>query len=157
MGWRAGIAAAALPAAVGCGFFPSSSRISAPSPRPRAFLAIGDHLLSQVRVALGPFALLVVNDNGLAETRRFRQANVARNDALEYLSAKKSAQVAGNLARKRGAVVVHRKQDALDFQVRVQGASDSHESIQQLRDAFQGQVFALNRNQHRTGGYERVQ
>src|SRR5215467_10233100 len=135
MGWRAGIAAAALPAAVGCGcggsgagsgFFPSSSRISAPSPRPRAFLAIGDHLLSQVRVALGPFALLVVNDNRLAETRRFRQANVARNDALEYLSAKKSAQVAGNLTRKRGAVVVHRKQDALDFQVRVQGASDAH-------------------------------
>src|SRR6516225_2367541 len=120
-GWRAGIAAAALPAAVGCGcggagagsgFLPSSSRISAPSPRPRAFLAIGNYLLSQVRVAFSPFALLVVKDNRFAETGRFGQANISRNDAFENLPAKERAQVVRNLARERGAVVVHREQDA---------------------------------------------
>src|SRR5213082_776383 len=80
------MAAAALPAAAGCGcggagvgsiagsgFLPSSSRMSAPSPRPSAFLAIMDHLLGQMRVALGPFAVHVVKNNGLAEARRFRK------------------------------------------------------------------------------------
>src|SRR5690242_20455861 len=97
IGWRAGMAAAALPAAVGCGcggagagsgLLPSSSRMSAPSPRPSAFLAIMDHLLGQMRVALGPFAVRVVKNNRLAEARGFRQPDVARNHGLENLAAK---------------------------------------------------------------------
>src|SRR5205823_7911412 len=108
-GCRAGIAAAALPGAVVCGcggagagsdFLPSSSRMSAPSPRPSAFLAIGDHLLGKMRVALCPFAVYVIKNNRLAETGRFRQANIAWNHALEDLATKKRAQVVGYLARK---------------------------------------------------------
>src|SRR5690242_13767791 len=110
IGWRAGMAAAALPAAVGwgcggagagSGFLPSSSRMSAPSPRPSAFLAIMDHLFRKMRVAFCAFAVRVVKNNRLAEARRFRQADVARNDALEDLRPKESTQVAGDLARER--------------------------------------------------------
>src|SRR5215831_297943 len=108
IGWRAGMAAAALPAPVGCGcggagagsgFLPSSSRMSAPSPRPSAFLDIMDHLFGQMRVALCPFAVRVIKNNRLAETWCFRQANVARNDTLEDLRPEERAQVVGNLAR----------------------------------------------------------
>src|SRR5215472_15383693 len=165
-GWRAGIAAAALPAAVGCGcggagagsgFLPSSSRMSAPSPRPSAFLAISDHLLGQMRVALCPPAVWVVKNNGFAEARRFRKANVTRNDALEYLRAEKGAQIVGNLARERSPVVVHGEENALDREVGIQRAPDAHEGIQQLRHAFQGQVFALDRDENRTGRYQGIQ
>src|SRR5215472_5999342 len=146
-GWRAGIAAAALPAAVGCGcggagarsgFLPSSSRMSAPSPRPSAFLAIMDHLFGQMRVALCPFAVCVVKNDRLAEAWRFGQANIAWNDALENLRPEERTQVIGNLARKRGAVVVHRQQNAFDLQVRIQRAADAHQRIEQFGDAFQG-------------------
>src|SRR5215467_13643619 len=113
IGWRAGMAAAALPADVGCGcggagagsgFLPSSSRMSAPSPRPSAFLAIMDHLFRKMRVALCAFAAGVVKNDGLSETRRFGQANVARNDALENLVAEERAQVVRYLARECGSL-----------------------------------------------------
>src|SRR5690348_13576484 len=154
-GWRAGMAAAALPDAVGwgcggagagSGFLPSSSRMSAPSPRPSAFLAIMDHLLGQMRVALCPPATRVIKNDRLSEAWCFRQPDVARDDALENLWAEESAQVAGDLAGKRGPIVVHRQQNAFDLQVRVQCAANAHQGIQQFGDAFQGQVFALNWN-----------
>src|SRR6266481_6161611 len=77
----------------------SGSRMSAPSPRPNAFLGIGDYLLSQLRVALGSFAVYVIRNNGLAEARCLRQANVAGNDALKNLLTEETAQIRGNLAR----------------------------------------------------------
>src|SRR5436309_12861929 len=105
-GCRAGIAAAALPGAVVCGcggagagsdFLPSSSRMSAPSPRPSAFLAILDHLFCKMRVALCPSAVGVVKNDGFAETGCFCQSNIARNDALEKLLPKEGAQVIRHL------------------------------------------------------------
>jgi hypothetical protein len=56
----------------------------------------------------------VVKHNWLAVTWGFRQANVSWNDGRENLSAEETAQVGGNLARERGALVVHGKQDAFD-------------------------------------------
>src|SRR5215469_17412846 len=94
--------------------------MSAPSPRPSAFLDIMDHLFGQMRVALCPFAVRVIKNNRLAETWRFRQANVARNDALEDLRPEERTQVIGNLAGKRSAVVIHRQQNAFDLEVRIQ-------------------------------------
>src|SRR5579859_1654669 len=132
------MAAAALPAAVGwgcggagagSGFLASSSRMSAPSPRPSAFLAIMDHLFRKMRVTLSPFAVRVVENNRLAEARGFCQPDVARNNALKDLRPKESTQVAGDLARERRAVVVHSEQDAFDFEVRIQRAPDAHQGI----------------------------
>src|ERR1700687_769460 len=77
----------------------SGSRMSAPSPRPSAFLGIGDYLLSQLSVALGSLAVYVIENNRLTEARRFRQANVTRNGALKNLCAEKTAQIGGYLPR----------------------------------------------------------
>src|ERR1700720_174729 len=108
MGSLAG--AVTAPTAVGpvggvtCG---SGSRMSAPSPRPSAFLGIGDYLLSQLSVALGSFAVYVIENNRLTETRRLRQANVTRNGALKNLCAEKTAQIGGDLPRQGRSLVVH--------------------------------------------------
>src|ERR1700749_5256872 len=61
----------------------SGSRMSAPSPLPSAFLVIEDDLLSKICVALGPFAMNIVKNDGLAETRRLCETNIARNQGLE--------------------------------------------------------------------------
>src|SRR5437588_12951459 len=112
MGWLAGMPGAALPAVDGCGcvdagagsdFLPSSSRISAPSPRPSAFLAIRYHLFRKMRVALRPSAVRVIKNDGLAETRRLRQTAVARNVALEDLRAGNRAQVICDLTLEIGS------------------------------------------------------
>src|SRR5579862_8005693 len=86
----------------------SGSRMSAPSPLPKAFLVIEDDLLSKICVSLGPAAVNVVKNDGFAETGRLRQADIARNYRLENLSAEETAQIRCNLAGQRGPLVIHR-------------------------------------------------
>src|SRR5580693_5123571 len=86
----------------------SGSRMSAPSPLPKAFLVIEDDLLSKICVALGPATVNVVKNDGLAETGRLRQANIARNYRLENLSAEETAQIGCDLTREGCSLVVHR-------------------------------------------------
>ena len=50
---------------------------------------------------------------------------------------------------KRGALVIHRKDDAFDGKIGVQCSPDPHEGVQELRNPFERQVFALNWNQDR--------
>src|SRR6266404_1384717 len=98
------------------GAFGSGSRMSAPSPRPSAFLGIGNNLLGELRVAFRPFAMNVIKNNRFPETGRFRQANIAGNYALKDLCSKETPQIRGNLPRKRGSFVIHGEQNAFDFQ-----------------------------------------
>lgn len=148
--------AAALPLGVafGCG---SGSRMSAPSPRPSAFRGIGHYLLCKLRVTLRALAVYVIENNRLTKARRFRQAHVARDHALEDLRAEEAAQVRGDLLRERGAVVVHGEEDAFDFERGIESAADAHEGIEKFGDAFEGQVFALNRNDDGVGGDEGIE
>src|SRR5580704_16580381 len=84
----AGAAAAALPVLVACGWTAgaggagtcgSGSRISAPSPLPSAFRVIGNNLLGDLRIALRPFAMNIVENDGFSETGRLGKPHVARN------------------------------------------------------------------------------
>src|SRR6266850_7014355 len=93
------------------GAFGSGSRMSAPSPRPSAFLGIGNYLLGELRVAFRPFAMNVVKNNRFSKTGCFGQANIARDHALKDLRSKKTAQVRGYLPRKRRPLIIHREQD----------------------------------------------
>src|SRR5947207_13637711 len=131
--------------------------MSAPSPRPNAFLGIGDDLLGELRVAFSSLALDVVIDNRFPKTWCFCQAYIPRNHALKDLCSKKAAQISGYLSRKRSSFVIHCKQDPFDFEARVQRAPDTHERVEQLGNALEGQVLALNRNEHSSSGYQRIQ
>src|SRR5271167_4561135 len=103
---RAGAAAAApLPLVVcGCadgvgggGTCGSGSRISAPSPLPSAFRVIGNDLLGELRIALSPFAVNIVENDRFSEAWRFRKPNVAWNYTLKDLRAEKAAQIGSYL------------------------------------------------------------
>jgi hypothetical protein len=73
--------------------------MSAPSPRPSAFLGIGNYLLGKLCVALSALTVDVIENNRLTEARRFGKPDVPWNQALEYLRAKKTAQIRCNLSR----------------------------------------------------------
>src|SRR5277367_3809341 len=72
---------------VACG---SGSRMSAPSPRPSAFLSISDYLLGQLRVPLSSPAMDIIENNRLTKTWRFRKTHIPRDHALKYLGTKKT-------------------------------------------------------------------
>src|SRR5262249_42871688 len=115
IGSRAGAAAAAADPveidAVRCGSVAgavcagSGSRMSAPSPRPKAFLGIGNYLLGELCIALRPLTVHVIENNRFTETWGFSQPYVARNHTLKHLRSEKTTQVGGNLPRKRGALI----------------------------------------------------
>src|SRR4029077_12135494 len=107
----------------------SGSRMSAPSPRPSAFLGIGNNLLGELRVAFCALAMNIVENDRFPETWRFRQAHIARNDAFKDLRSKECAQVRGDLPGERGSLVVHGEEDSLDLQAWIQGAPDAHQRI----------------------------
>src|SRR5215470_16093549 len=107
----------------------SGSRISAPSPRPKAFLGIGNNLLAELRVGLGPLAMYIVENDRLTETRCFCQPHVSRNNGLEDLSSKETAQVRRYLARERRALIEHRQENTLDLQARIQRSSNAHQGV----------------------------
>src|SRR5438876_8400480 len=120
--------------------------MSAPSPRPSAFLGIGNELLGELRIAFCALAVNIVENNRLAETWRFREPHIARNHAFEDLRSKEAAQIRCYLARERSPLVIHGKQDSFDFEAGIERAPDAHQGIQQLGNALQCKVFTLNRN-----------
>src|SRR5437867_11161950 len=85
--------------------------MSAPSPRPNAFLGIGNDLLGELRVAFSSLALDVVINNRFPETWCFCQAYIPRNHALKDLCSEKAAQISGYLSRKGSSFVIHCQQD----------------------------------------------
>src|ERR1700682_1667620 len=105
----------------------SGSRMSAPSPRPSAFLGIGNDLLGELRVAFCALAVNIVKNDRFTETWRFRKSHIPRNHALKDLGSKKTAQISGNLAGKTRPLIVHRQQDTFDFEAWIQGAPDAHQ------------------------------
>lgn len=88
---------------------------------------------------------------------RFGQANVSRNHGLEDLRTEKAAKIGRNLAGKRGALVVHRQDDAFDFEFRIQIAANTHEGVEKLGNAFESQVFALDGDEDGVACGERIQ
>src|SRR5712664_1829009 len=131
--------------------------MSAPSPRPSGFLGIGNDLLGELRVAFSALTMNVVKNDGFPETWCFCKAHIARNHALKDLRAEEAAQIRGDLAGKRRALVVHRKQDAFDFEARIECAPDAHERVQQFGNALERQVLTLNGYQNSSCGHEGVQ
>src|SRR5260370_10212760 len=128
--------------------------MSAPSPRPSAFLGIGNDLLGELRVAFSALTMNVVKNDWFSETWCFRQAHIAWNHALEDLRSEETAQIRGYLPRKRRAFIIHRKQDAFDFEARIECLPDAHDRVQQLGNALERQVLTLNGYQNSSCGHE---
>src|SRR5574341_1071070 len=78
----------------------SGSRIRAVKPRPRAFLAIGNYLLSKFKITFRAFTTNVVEDDGLSVAGCLGQANMSRDYGLKDLRAEEAVQVRGYLLGK---------------------------------------------------------
>src|ERR1700687_6122690 len=135
----------------------SGSRMSAPSPRPSAFLGIGNDLLGELRVAFCALAVNVVKNDRFTKTWRFREADIAGNHALKDWCSEETAQIRGNLTGKTRPLIIHRKQDPFDFEGWIEGAPDAHQRVQQLRNTLQRQIFTLDGYQHSSCRHESVQ
>src|SRR5260221_5351755 len=98
-----------LPAGGAAGVCCSGSRMSAPSPRPKAFLGIGNYLLGELRVTLGPFTVYIIENNGLTEARCLGQPYVTRNHTLKNLCAEEASQIRRHLSRQCGSLIEHCK------------------------------------------------
>src|SRR5215472_17196882 len=130
---RAGTTAALLEVAIATEFCKSldcgecsGSRMSAPSPRPKAFLGIGNHLLGELCITIRPFTMHIIENNRLTETWCLGKPNISRNDTLEYLRSKKATQIRCHLARQCCPLVEHCKQNSFDLEARVEGPADAH-------------------------------
>src|SRR5260370_26839562 len=117
--------------------------MSAPSPRPNAFLGIGNDLLGELGVTFCALAVNVVKNDWLTETWCFRKTYIARNPTLKDLSSKETAQIRVYLPGKRRPLIVHRKQASFDFSARIQGPPDTHQRIQQFGNTSLCQGFEL--------------
>ncbi len=84
------------------------------------------------------------------------EANIARDYALEYLVSEETAEVCGYLLREGSAVIVHRQKNALDRKVRIDGSADAHMRVQELGNALNGKILALDRDEDRVGRGQRV-
>jgi hypothetical protein len=69
----------------------SGSRMSAPSPRPKAFLGIGYYLLCKLRVSLCALTVYIIENNRFTEAWCFRKPDISGNQALKDLVAKEAA------------------------------------------------------------------
>src|SRR6185437_4803267 len=126
----------------------SGSRISALSPLPNAFLVIGDDLLCELNIAFSAFTTNVVEYYRLSVAWGFCQTDIPGNHRSENLGAEEAAKIGRDLFRQRRAVVVHRQQDSLDSQRRINRATQPHQCIEEFGDTFHGIVLALDRDQN---------
>src|SRR5437899_13045968 len=131
--------------------------MSAPSPRPSAFLGIGNNLLGEQHIAFCALTVTIVKNDWFSKTWRLGKPHIAWDHALKYLRSEESAQIRGNLAGERSSFIVHGEQDAFDLKARIQGTADAHQRIQQFGNAFERQVLALNGHQNGVRGYEGIQ
>lgn len=89
-------------------------------------------------------------------TGGFTQPDVARNDGRKHLFAKESLQIFHHLMRQVGSFIEHREQHALDFQFWVAQPPDLSDRFNQLRNALQRKVLALDGDQNRLCGDQRI-
>src|SRR5512136_2705019 len=96
----------------------------------------------------GPRANRIVQNDGLAKTRRFTQSNIARDDRLEYFVPEVTLDFLDNLVRQTKPRVEHRQEDALDVEVRIERFLDQVDRAKKLAETFQCEVLALHRDEN---------
>ena len=89
--------------------------------------------------------------------RRFAEADVARNHGAEDFLLEELPHVVGDLLAEVRAFVDHREEHAIDVERGVERGADAAHRADEIGEAFEREVLAVQRNQHGVGGDERVQ
>ena len=90
-------------------------------------------------------------------TRRLTELHVAGNDRVEDFLFEELAHIARNELTKVRSIVVHRQQHALDLERRIQAAANTSHRADKIGKTFERKVLAVERNQHRVCGHQRVE
>src|SRR5512138_1777565 len=98
----------------------SAPGISAPSPLPSPRLSAIQNLPREVEVSLRPSTADVVEDDRLAVAGRLAQPDVSRDHGAEHSPREVVADLPGHLLGQVDSTIVHREEDALDLQARVE-------------------------------------
>src|ERR1039457_2361622 len=135
---------------------------NAPIPLPSARrgwsdLLMVENLFGEFDIAFRPLGSGVVGQDGFSETGCFGQAYAARDDGPEGLVLEELAQVGGYLAGEVGPVVIHGEEDAFDGEGVLEAFANPVDGVHEFRDAFQGEELALDGDQYRIGGEERIE
>ena len=117
----------------------------------RCLAVFGDELFCKHCVACGSAAFRVVEQSRQAMGWRFAQAYVARDYCRKYHVAEMSLEFLINLVGKAQAGVVHGKQEAFDFQLRVELRLYYAYCVEQFADTLEGEVFGLYGYDYRVG------
>src|SRR5207245_8232818 len=133
----------------------SGMRLLSPLPSACLFMS-ANHLARQVEIRLGPSRTDVVQHDRLAETGRFPQTDVSRDDGPKDLLLEEGPYVSDNLPREVRPLVKHRQQHPLDLEAGVQGPADPLECLDQIRNTFESEVLALHGDQDSVGRRQRV-
>src|SRR3954447_2006466 len=123
------------------------SSASGPS-RMLARLRAIEHLLRQIAVRLGGAATGVVFQDGSALHGRLRIANRLADLRVEDEIAEVLLQDLDRLPRVQRPAVVHRREDPLDPDLRVQVLADHRKCVFELDESAQREVLALHRDDH---------
>ena len=115
-----------------------------------------DDLSSYAEVGLGANRSNVVEYDWFPEARGFGEPDIPGNDRLEDLGSEVLAGVGDDLTGEIEAGVVHRKEDAINRELRIDGLLDPVDRVEQLRKALEGVVLALDGDEHRVRCGEHV-
>src|SRR6188508_3071217 len=116
-----------------------------------------EHFLREREVRFGAARSRIVGDRGETVARRFGEPHVARDDRAIHLVLEELADVLRDLLSKIGALVIHRQQHAFDVERRIERGAHAPHRADEIGEAFEREVFAVQRNQHAIGGDERVE
>ena len=84
--------------------------------------------------------------------RRLAQADVAGYDGVEYHFGEVPLELFVDLVGQTQTCVVHGEQEAFDLKTGIEPAFDDADSVEELADAFEGEIFGLYGYYHRVGG-----
>ena len=80
-----------------------------------------------------------------------REFDITLDNGFEHQFLEVALYFVVNLVGKTQTRVVHRQQEALDFQFRIELTLDDTDGVEQFADTLKGKVFALHRDNHRIG------
>ena len=124
---------------------------------PRRWPPTREHFAREGEIRFGAARFDVVENHGHAVARRLAEADVARDDGAKHFLLEELPHVGRDLLSEIRALVEHREQHAFDVERRVERGADAAHRADEIGEAFEREVLAVQRNQDRVGGDERVQ
>src|SRR3954453_18150734 len=107
---------------------------------------MGQDFLCKLNVSFSAARSWIIGDDRLSEAWSFCETDVSRYYRFENLVPEERPQICLDLSGQILTVVVHGQQNSLDREFWVEGFFDPANGVHQLRNSFQGEEFANDRD-----------